>query len=223
MPSIRSTIPIPPGMPTAGSCRARVRPSARAETIAALEKSRPHVLGIDDAPFEKRQREPVPIVAVMMEGSDLVEAIAVASFPVDGEDATSFLADWVGGLRLRSSLRAIVLGGITIAGLGVVDVPALAERLRTPVLVATRRRPADAELVGALRAAGLDERIPLVLRAPRASRVAEGFYLAEAGIARAAAEAIARRTLGKARLPEPLRLAHLIGSALVKGASRGRV
>ena len=34
---------------------------------------RPHLLGIDDAPFEKGQHQSVPIVAVMMEGSDLVE------------------------------------------------------------------------------------------------------------------------------------------------------
>lgn len=181
------------------------------------------MLGIDDAPFDKRQRDPVPIVAVMMEGCDLIEAVAIASFPVDGEDATGFLAGWVGALRLRPSLRGIVLGGITLAGLGVVDVEALAERLRTPVLVATRRRPSDAELCGALRAAGLAQRIALVLRAPRATRVEEGFYLAQAGLDRAAAERLARGTLRKARLPEPLRVAHLIGSALVKGSSRGRV
>jgi len=117
----------------------------------------------------------------------------------------------------------VVLGGITIAGLGVVDVCALAARLRAPVLVATRRRPSDGELVKALRAAGLPERIPLVARAPRAVRVAEGFHLACAGIEASEALALARRTLRKARLPEPLRIAHLIGSALVKGASKGRV
>ena len=180
------------------------------------------MLGIDDAPFSKRQRDPVPIVAVMMEGCDLVEGVALASFPVDGADATGFLARWVGGLRLRHSLQAVVLGGITLAGLGVVDVEALAARLRLPVLVATRRRPSDAELVRALRAAGLVERIPLVEGAPRALRVVEGLYLACAGIDRAAAEEIVRRTLRKARLPEPLRVAHLIGSAVSSGASRGR-
>ena len=188
-----------------------------------MQKQRPHVLGIDDAPFSKRQREPVPIVAVMMEGCDLVEGVAVSSFPVDGAGAADFLAEWVGGLRLHRSLQAVVLGGITIAGLGVVDVPALASRLQRPVLVATRRRPSDALLLQALRAAGLPERIPLVEGAPRAVRVSEGFYLACAGIESAAAEAIARGTLRKARLPEPLRVAHLIGSALASGASRGRV
>ena len=192
-------------------------------TIASLQKQRPHVLGIDDAPFSKRQRDPVPLVAVKMEGCDHVEGVAVSSFPVDGAGATDFLAEWVGGLRLHRSMQAVVLGGITIAGLGVVDVPGLASRLQTPVLVATRRRPSDALLVGALRAAGLPERIPLVEGAPRAVRVAEGFYLACAGIGAAAAEGIARRTLRKARLPEPLRVAHLIGSALASGASRGRV
>ena len=35
---------------------------------------RPHTLGIDDGPFEKRAATPVPIIGVMMEGRDLVEA-----------------------------------------------------------------------------------------------------------------------------------------------------
>ncbi len=34
---------------------------------------RPHVLGIDDAPFHKDQSQDVPIVGVMMEGATLVE------------------------------------------------------------------------------------------------------------------------------------------------------
>jgi endonuclease V-like protein UPF0215 family len=102
--------------------------------------ARPHLLGIDDAPFEKRQREPVPIVAVMMEGADLVESVAVSAFAVDGDDATGFLADWIGGLRALASAQAILLGGITIAGLGVVDVEELARRLTRPVLVVTPDR-----------------------------------------------------------------------------------
>ena len=188
-----------------------------------MHKSRPHVLGIDDAPFEKGQSAPVPIVAVMMEGCDLVESVAITHFSVDGADATGFLARWVEGLRSRASLQAIVLGGITIAGLGVVDVPALASRLGTPVLVVTRREPSDDLLCEALRAAGVPERIQVVRRSPRALPLAEGVFLASAGIDAGGATAIARGTLRKAQLPEPLRIAHLIGSALVNGESRGRV
>jgi endonuclease V-like protein UPF0215 family len=185
--------------------------------------ARPHLLGIDDAPFEKRQREPVPIVAVMMEGADLVESVAVSAFAVDGDDATGFLADWIGGLRALASAQAILLGGITIAGLGVVDVEELARRLTRPVLVVTRREPSDAQLAEALAAAGLADRIPILAGSPRARRVADGLFLAQAGATAEDAAHLVRAALGKAQLPEPLRVAHLVGRALVLGESRGRV
>jgi endonuclease V-like protein UPF0215 family len=184
---------------------------------------RPHVLGIDDAPFEKGQSYPVPIVGVMMEGADLVESVAVGKFSVDGDGATEFLFDWVTGLRSYASLQGIVLGGITIAGLGVVDIEDLARRAERPVLVVTRRRPTNALLVEALRTAGFEERIAIVERSPRASRISDGLYVAHAGTDVASATRMVRATVGKAQLPEPLRIAHLVGRAIVIGESRGRV
>jgi endonuclease V-like protein UPF0215 family len=184
---------------------------------------RPHVLGIDDAPFEKGQSHPVPIVGVMMEGADLVESVAVGEFSVDGDGATEFLFDWVTGLRSYASLQGIVLGGITIAGLGVVDIEELARRAERPLLVVTRRRPANALLVEALRTAGFEKRIAIVERSPRASRISDGLYVANAGTDAASAARIVRAIVGKAQLPEPLRIAHLVGRAIVIGESRGRV
>lgn len=165
----------------------------------------------------------MPIVAVTMEGHDLVESVAVGSFAVDGDDATGFLARWLGQLRGHASTRAVLLGGITLAGLGVVDIEALAARLSRPVLVATRRRPSDAALCRALDAAGLGERAEIVRRAPRAVAQGDGLYVAGAGVAPAEAARLVRASLGKAQLPEPLRIAHLVGRALVLGESRGRV
>jgi endonuclease V-like protein UPF0215 family len=184
---------------------------------------RPHVLGIDDAPFEKGQREPVPIVGVMMEGADLVESVAINEFSVDGDGATEFLFDWVSRLRSYASLQGIVLGGITIAGLGVVDIEELARRTERPILVVTRRRPTNDLLVGALRSAGFAERIAVVEASPRASRISDGLYVAHAGTDVASASRMVRATVGKAQLPEPLRIAHLVGRAIVIGESRGRV
>ena len=188
-----------------------------------MSARRPHLLGVDDAPFDKGQSEPVPIVAVTMEGPDLVEGVALARFPVDGEGATEFLSDWVRGLRAYPSLQGVILGGITLAGLAVVDAEALAAGLERPVLVVTRRAPSDADLVAALRAAGFPERVALVERAPRARSLDAGLHLASAGTGHDRAEELIRATLGKAQLPEPLRVAHLVGAALVKGESRGRV
>ncbi len=60
-----------------------------------MAAGRPHVLGSDDASFHKRQRAPVPVLGVLMEDCDLVESVAVTAFPVDGDRATIFLADWI--------------------------------------------------------------------------------------------------------------------------------
>jgi endonuclease V-like protein UPF0215 family len=184
---------------------------------------RPHLIGVDDSPFEKRQPDPVPVVGVTMEGWDQVESVAITSFPVDGDGATAFLDQWISGLRGRPILQGVMLGGITIGGLGVIDLPALAEALGIPVLAVTRRDPAGSDLRDALSTAGLADRIAMVERSPKAYRVADGLFLAHAGCHRTEAERMVLATVGKARLPEPLRVAHLVARALVMGESRGRV
>jgi uncharacterized protein len=158
-----------------------------------------------------------------MERNDLIESVALGEFPVDGDGATDYLDSWIAGLRARPMLQAVILGGITIAGLGIIDVTALAERLDLAVLVVTRHNPARSELAGALTAAGLPERLTILERIPRAYRVGEGLYLAHAGTLRVEAERLLAATLGKAKLPEPLRVAHLVGQAMVLRESRGRV
>jgi Uncharacterized conserved protein len=120
-------------------------------------------------------------------------------------------------------LQAVILGGITIAGLGVVDVTELSDRLALPVLVVTRHNPISSDLADALRAAGRAHRLAVVDRTPRAYGVGTGLYLAHAGATRVEAEQLVLATIGKARVPEPLRVAHLIGQAIVLRQSRGRV
>jgi len=183
----------------------------------------PHILGIDDAPFDKHQTTPVPVVGVMMEGATLVEGVAIGAFPVDGADATGFLAEWVAGQRWHASLQAVIIGGITIAGLGLVDVPALSESVRVPVIAVTRQDTAGSTLSDALRKAGLQARLPILRRATAARPIDEGLYVSWAGGSFEEVARLVRASCAKARVPEPLRIAHLIGTALVSGASRGRV
>ena len=183
---------------------------------------KPHVLGIDDGPFEKGQAGPVPIVAVMLECPHIFEAMAVSHFEVDGEDASEFLADWISGLRCHPTLQGVVLDGVTIAGLGMVDIEWLAARLDRPVLVANRRNPALSRLHAALEAAGLEARIPILERTPAARQSVDGLYFSWAGTSQRRAEMLLRASIGKSQLPEPLRIAHIVARALATGESRGR-
>lgn len=185
--------------------------------------ARPRLLGIDDGPFAKGVDATTPLVAALVEGGDRLEGVAIRSFPVDGEDATGFLAGWIRALRFHSAAHAVVLGGVTIAGLAVVDLPALAGALELPVIAVSRRDPSDHRVAQALAAAGLAERIPLLERAPAAWAVAEGLHASVAGAPRELAQALLLASRGKSALPEALRVAHLIAAAVARGSSRGRV
>jgi len=184
---------------------------------------RPHVLGVDDGPFAKHRRGArAPIVGVMMEGHDQVEAVAVTEFPVDGEGVTAYLAEWIRGRRFAPALQGVLFRGITIAGLAVLDPAALAAELGTPVVVVNRKPPGDAAVLRALEAADLAERGATLSRVPASVPLSGGLHAAIAGGDAALAEALVARTRAKSDLPECLRLAHLFARALATGESRGR-
>ncbi len=190
-------------------------------------RTRPHLLGVDDGPFDRHATagaaSETPVVAVRTEGHDLVEAVAVTRFPVDGDDPAGFLAGWIRSLRFQQGLQGIVLGGITLAGLGVVDVARLAADTALPVLIVNRKDPARSRLHEALRAAALTHRLAILERTPPSFRTTSGIFVACEGLTRKDAEALLIASTGKADLPEPLRLAHLIAAAVARGTSRGRV
>jgi endonuclease V-like protein UPF0215 family len=187
-----------------------------------LRWHRPHVLCVDDGPFEKGVSRTVPLVGVTMEGPDLVEVVSVTEFPIDGENVADFLAGWIESLRVKPALQGILFGGITIAGLAVIDVHALSTQLGVPVVIVNRREPSDGRLIEALESAGLIHRRAILERAPPARCINGRIYAASAGGDPSAAVSLVRATLGKSDLPEPLRLAHLIARAIVTGESRGR-
>jgi endonuclease V-like protein UPF0215 family len=141
---------------------------------------------------------------------------------VDGDGVTEHLAQWIRGLRTFPALQAVFLGGVTIAGLAVVDVLALSDRIGLPVLVVTRRDPSKSRVNEALAAAGHADRLGVVDRTPKAAQLGEGLFVAAAGATPERAAELVRACLRKAQLPEALRVAHLVARAMVDGESKGR-
>jgi endonuclease V-like protein UPF0215 family len=135
---------------------------------------------------------------------------------------TEFLAGWIRGLRWSDALQAIVLGGVAIAGLAIVDLAALARSLGVPVISVTRKDPNGDDLGRALETAGLGARRPLLAGLPRAVRIEANLYARIAGGSREDLDWILDTTRIKSKLPEPLRVAHLVAAATVRGESRGR-
>lgn len=140
----------------------------------------------------------------------------------DGLDATERLVAMLESSKFTAQLHAILLDGLAFGGFNLVDIQTLHRTCQLPVLAVMRRPPDLVKFHEAL--AHLPD---LALR--RAHVVAAGpihtappFVFQCAGTDPAAAADLLRRVTDTGRVPEALRLAHLIGSAVITGQSGRR-
>jgi endonuclease V-like protein UPF0215 family len=188
-------------------------------------KPKSRFLGIDDGPFHFGDDE-VPLVGVAVQAPSYIEAVLMARAHVDGRDATERILGMVRASRYREGLRMVFLNGIAVGGFNVVDIEALHEELKVPVVTVTRRAPDVDAIRDALRRRFDDweERWALI----KDHRVEEvrtrhmPIHVTYVGATHHdVAEALALTTV-RGALPEPLRVAHLVAAATVKGESHGR-
>ena len=105
-------------------------------------------------------------------------------------------------LALPAVLRVIFLRGITIAGLSVIDLPALSARTKLPVVAASRTAPDESTLAAALDAAGFPGRKAVLARAGPAIAW-RNLHLESAGIAPHEACALVDLFSAKSSFPSP--------------------
>lgn len=182
-----------------------------------------HVVGFDDAPFERDQRGDVPVIGAVFCGARM-EGVLVGRVRRDGVNATRSLARLVTTSRFAPHLQLIFLQGIALAGFNVVDIQLLQATTGLPVLAVARRRPDMAAIERALleRVPGGRRKWRLLRRAGAMEQLA-GVWVQRAGIEPREAERTIRRFCINSNVPEPLRAAHLIAGAMVTGQSTGRV
>ncbi len=181
-----------------------------------------NVIGVDDGPFERSHRGDVALVGVVFTRTRL-DGVMTGKLRKDGANATTAIATMIEGSPFAEHARLILLGGITFAGFNVVDIAALHARLDRPVLVIARRKPKLALIREALvtKVPGGARKWRLIERAGPMEPCAE-LWVQRAGLTlEHASEAIRELTL-HGKLPEPVRVAHLIAGAYVDGISRGR-
>ena len=188
-----------------------------------MSKRFSHVIGFDDAPFDRAHRGDVQIVGAVY-ASGRLDGVLSARVRRDGANATRVIAECVRSSRFFPQLHAVLLQGIAFAGFNVVDVRALHRALDLPVLVVTRRRPDLAAIRRALlnHVRGGARKWRLIERAGPMEPLA-GLYVQRIGIAPEQAAALLKRSAVNGVMPEPLRTAHLIAGGVTTGESTSRV
>ncbi len=173
-----------------------------------------NVVGFDDAPFDRLYQGPVPIVGAVFAGSRL-DGVIMGQVEKDGADAAMSIAGLLSGSRFLEHIQLIMLQGITLAGFNVVDIRSLYHELELPVLVVTSKAPDLTAIRNAL--------INHVPNGPEKWRTilsldimvpAGVMFIQWIGLTYGEAAETVRRHAINGHMPEPLRAAHLIASAL---------
>jgi endonuclease V-like protein UPF0215 family len=176
------------------------------------------VIGFDDAPFERHSGEPVSITGVVCGGTRF-EGMVWGQVQPDGWDATDTLCDLLIGGKFLDQLHLVLIDGIGFGGFNLIDLPELASRLERPCVAVMRRPPNFSKIEQALRRlTDTEKRLQILRRAGQIHAYPPFFFQVCGEEPVVIAQALERLTdCGK--VPEALRLAHLIGAAVITGES----
>jgi hypothetical protein len=183
------------------------------------------ILGIDDSPLIS---DSILVIGAIMRGGDWLEGVTRTYITRDGLDATERLAEMVMQSKHYAQVRIVMLNGVTMGGFNVVDTDELFRRTGIPVITIMRKLP---DMDGIRRAlVNLSEpeyRYSLILKSGKPIEVpmARGapVYMQPIGIDEVAALQIVQDSATHSRIPEPVRVAHLIATGVVLGESSRRV
>jgi endonuclease V-like protein UPF0215 family len=188
-------------------------------------KQQLRVLGIDDSPF-KFKDERALVVGALVRVPNYLEGVLTTDVAVDGDDATSRIAEMISGSRYCEQIKAVMLDGIAVAGFNVIDIENLSKSLEIPVITVTRDRPDMEKMRSALekhfpdweRRYGLITKIGL----RRLSTAHKPLFACGVGLSWSELKELVVLSTVRGAIPEPLRMAHVIAAGAVRGESYGR-
>jgi endonuclease V-like protein UPF0215 family len=179
------------------------------------------ILGIDDASHNRNKDKEVIVIGTVFRGGDFLDGVLTTKVKVDGNDATKKIAEMINNSKFKVQLRAIMIDGIAVAGFNVIGIQELSRKTKLPVIVVMRGYPDLKKIKNALIYLKMKNKIKLIEKAGRIypfNKIHFQYY----GIKKTGAEQILKISIKHADIPEPIRVAHLIGQGLVFGESKGR-
>ncbi|MEM5766546.1 MAG: DUF99 family protein [Candidatus Aenigmatarchaeota archaeon] len=190
-------------------------------------KSEIRILGFDDGAFTPRSKELVPVIGVIFRGGKFLDGVLKTEVLVDGNDATEKIINLVNSTRHKQQLKVIMFDGITLAGFNMVNVKKIFEETKLPVIVINRKMPDLTKVKKALkRFKDFEERWKAVENAGKIKECLikdfKKIYYQNIGVDDFTAKEVIKLSCTRGYIPEPLRIAHIIATGIVRGESYGR-
>ncbi|MBO3463775.1 DUF99 family protein [Aetokthonos hydrillicola Thurmond2011] len=176
------------------------------------------VIGFDDAPFIRGVGGKVSIAGVVCGGTRF-EGMVWGNVEVDGLDATDAICRLLIGGKFLSQLHIVLIDGLGFGGFNLVNLPELAQRLQLPCVAIMRRFP---DLVAVREAMknlpNFEQRLELLKLAGTIYETPP-FVFQVSGEEPEVIAGVLQRLTDCGKVPEALRLAHLITAAVILGES----
>jgi len=190
-----------------------------------MMKPEVRLLGIDDGPFHFTDKKTV-IIGVVMRASGYLEGVLKKEITIDGAEATDLVVNMIKHTRHRRQLKAMMLDGVALGGFNIVDIDKVFDLTRLPVITVTRDRPNFDKIKTALQAHFDDweMRFDLLLRGElfELETSYNPIYVKCAGVSFEEAKEIITLATIRGVIPEPIRVAHIIASGILRGESYGK-
>ena len=186
-----------------------------------MYKKEIRVIGIDDSPFNKFGKGNILVIGVIFRGGSWLDGVLSTKVRVDGNNATKKLAEMINKCKFKPQLQCIFLDGIALGGFNVVDIQQLNKKTNLPVIVVIRHKPDIDTIKKTLIKINKKNKIKLIEKAGEVIKI-NNIYAQLKGISKEKAKEILDIVCTRSHIPEPVRIAHLIASGIVKGESRGK-
>lgn len=178
------------------------------------------ILGVDDGIFIPHSGGKALVVGIVFRGGYWLDGVMHTYVAIDGFDATEKISTMVTSSPHHRQLRVIMLNGITFAGFNVVNIQSLSMKTDLPVIAVTSEKPDLASIREAIEnLSGTEDRWQSILAAGEGFGVftrnpQESVFLHVAGLPIDEATQIVRLSSTRGKIPEALRVAHLIASGV---------
>ncbi|MCL1468857.1 DUF99 family protein [Argonema galeatum] len=187
------------------------------ESLLRLDRAI-RVIGFDDAPFVRRKGG-VASISGIISANTRFEGMVWGKVRQDGWNATDTICKLLIGGKFLPQLHIVLLDGIAFGGLNMIDLPLLSQRLALPCVAVMRRQPDLAGVETAIRHLPQPERRLEILGRAGNIHAFPPFFFQVCGESPEVTAAVLQRLTDCGKVPEALRLAHLIGAAVIKGES----
>ncbi|MDP8012157.1 MAG: DUF99 family protein [Thermoplasmata archaeon] len=187
-------------------------------------KNQIRAIGIDDSPF-KRYNKRTHIIGTIMRYANYIEGISIENIKVDGNDSTEKILKILKG-KFNKQIKIIFLSGITFAGFNIVDIESIYDEMKIPVITVTRKNPNFEKIYSALKKYfdDYEKRYELMTKYKIYRMDFENYkiYSQFVGIDLKDAKNIIKKFTIRGNIPEPIRISHMVGSAIKFGCSKGK-